>query len=59
MIEHGNIDVMLADMIRAVTVAQEVAHRTTETEVLSLIPTGSWAFIFSSLSNLSQSVLRP
>ena len=36
----------------AVVVAQVVAHRTTDIEVPSLIPTGSWAF-FSSLSYFS------
>ena len=34
-------------------VAQEVAHRTTNQEVPSSIPTGNWAFFFSSLSYLS------
>ena len=34
-------------------IAQVVAHRTTDREVPSLIPTGSWAFFFSSLSYLS------
>ena len=40
-------------------VAQVVAHRTTNQEVPSLIPTGNWAFLFSSLSYLSQSVVHP
>ena len=35
--------------IRAVVVGQVVTHRTTDREVLGLIPTGSWAF-FSILS---------
>ena len=42
----------------AVVVAQVVAHRTTNREVLSSIPTGSWAFFFPSLSYLYQSVVR-
>ena len=38
--------------LRVVVVAQGVAHRTTDREVLGSIPTGSWAFFLSSLTLL-------
>ena len=36
--------------LSCVVVAQVVGHRTTDREVLSLIPAGSWAFFFSFLA---------
>ena len=44
---------ILRGCFRAVVVAQVVAHRTTDREIPSWIPTGSWFFSFSSLSYLS------
>ena len=42
--------ILTSELSMAVAVAQVVAYRTTDRELLGLIPAGSWAF-FSSLSH--------